>query len=116
MAIIDLRIEDQLRRLGLNGCYYGYDCLIFAALKLEQDPAYLDQGIKALYVDVARLCHMSIKDVSSAISYAIRRCCDCSQAEVDRMCGTQGRPTVAQFLTGLVASLPPADGEDGEAV
>lgn len=103
--MIDRRIEDRLRLLGLNGCYQGYECLIHAMHIMERDPAAAELVTKCIYPEVARRSNLSIASVDSAIRTAIRVCRRRNPSELARICGTQREPTVAQFLTGLFSFL-----------
>lgn len=102
--MIDRRIEDKLRSLGLTGVYQGYFCLIHAVLLVEEDPQKLTLATKWLYPDVAQRCGIALSQVDSALRSAIRRCCRCDSQAVAAMCGTD-EPTVVQFISGLVRSL-----------
>ena len=102
--MIDRRIEDKLRTLGLTGVYQGYFCLIHAVQLAEEDPQRLTLPTKWLYPDVAQLCSMSTGQVDSALRSAIRRCCTACGSEVTRMCGTD-TPTVAGFISSLLIDL-----------
>lgn len=103
--MIDGRIEDRLRALGLNGTYQGYDCLIHAVLLAEKIPQRLTLLSKWLYPDVAARCGLSPSQVDSALRAAIRRCCICCPEEVAALCAGEKEPSVAQFIEGLTASL-----------
>lgn len=103
--MIDRRIEDKLRSLGLTSVYQGYFCLVHAVLLAEEDPLRLTLVTKWLYPDVAQRCNMTPSKLDSAFRSAIQRCWRCDRAAVARMCGVDQQPTVAQFISGLVASL-----------
>lgn len=102
--MIDRRIEDKLRALGLTGVYQGYFCLIYAVQLAEEDSQRLTLPTKWLYPDIARMCGIALSQVDSALRSAIRRCCTTCSGEVARMCGTE-TPTVAGFIAGLMADL-----------
>lgn len=102
--MIDRRIEDRLRSLGLTGVYQGYFCLIYAVQLTEEDPQRLTLPTKWLYPDVAQLCGISVSRVDSALRSAIRRCCTACGSEVARMCGTD-TPSVTGFISGLLDDL-----------
>ena len=101
--MIDQRIEDKLRALGLTAVYEGYFCLIHAVQLAEEDPTRLNLPTKLLYPDVARLCGISAGQVDGTLRCAIRRCCRSNADAVALMCGTQEEPTVVQFIGGLVS-------------
>ena len=102
--MIDRRIEDKLRSLGLTGVYEGYFCLIHAIRLAEEDPQQLAMPTKWLYPDVAQRCGIAPSQVDSVLRSAIRRCCTACGSEVARMCGTD-TPTVACFIRGLLDDL-----------
>jgi len=103
--MIDRKIEDRLRALGLTGVYEGYFCLVHAVQLSEEDPSRLTLPTKWLYPDIAQQCGISVSQVDSALRCAIRKCCRSSAADVARMCAADGEPTVVQFIEGLIASL-----------
>jgi len=101
--MIDQRIEDKLRALGLTGVYEGYFCLICAVQLAEEDPSRLTLPTKWLYPDIAQQCGMSVSQVDSTLRSAIRRCCRSNPDGVARMCAANTEPTVVQFIDGLVS-------------
>ena len=103
--MVDLHVENQLRALGLMGNYQGYHCLIYSVLLIRQDPTYLDMATKRLYPEVARWLGTNPGAVDSAMRTAISLCCARCQAQVSQMCGGKDRPTVTEFLHGLVEQL-----------
>lgn len=107
--MIDQRVERVLRSLGLSGVYQGYSCLTYAVLLIREDPRRLELVTKRLYPDLARLCGVSVGSVDSAIRTAIGVCCRRCGPKVARMCGVQRRPTVAQFIDGLVRAVAQED-------
>ena len=107
--MIDLRIENKLRALGLSGVYQGYFCLIHAVLLVKEDPQRLTLLSKWLYPDVARCCGFPVGKVDSALRAAINRCCRSNGAEVARMCDGVHSPTISQFIMGLLRQIEPED-------
>lgn len=103
--MIDRYVESKLRSLGLMGNYQGYHCLIYSVRLIREDPTYLDMATKRLYPEVARCFGMNIGSVDSAMRTAISLCCTRCGARVAQMCGGKSRPTVADFLRGLVNAL-----------
>ncbi|HIT32406.1 MAG TPA: sporulation initiation factor Spo0A C-terminal domain-containing protein [Candidatus Enterenecus stercoripullorum] len=101
--MIHRNVERKLRRLGLTGCYQGYNCLVYAAILIHQDPSMLELPTKLLYPEVAQRCHLTVNAVDRAIRTAILVCFRRSAPAVSCMCGTTGLPTVQQFLSGLSA-------------
>jgi len=100
--MIDLRIENKLRSLGLSGVYQGYFCLIYAVLLVKEDPQRLTLLSKWLYPDVARYCSIPVEKVDGALRTAISRCCRSNPGQVALMCGGIQAPSVAQFIEGLL--------------
>ena len=99
--MIHQHVERKLRSLGLTGCYQGYNCLVYAAILVHQDPSMLDLPTKLLYPEVAQRCHLAVNAVDQAIRTAILVCFHRNAPAVSRMCGTAGPPTIQQFLSGL---------------
>ena len=108
--MIDRRIEDRLRALGLTCVYEGYFCLVHAIRLAEENPQRLTLPSKWLYPDVARHCGMAVNQVDSALRAAIRRCCRTAPEEVAVLCGGNDNPTVVGFIAGLAHTLH--DGSD----
>ncbi len=95
------QIENRLRSLGLSAVYQGYTCLVHAAALAIEEPHRLTLVTKWIYPDVSKLCGLTPGQVDSTIRAAIRLCFRRCGAEVTRMCGIVGEPSVTQFLTGL---------------
>lgn len=94
-------VEGQLRRLGLTGCYQGYLCLVYGALLVYGDPGLLEMPTKLLYPEVARLVQIQRSGVDQAIRTAIQVCVRRNPEGVAHMCGTDGLPSIPQFLLAL---------------
>jgi len=103
--MVDLYVENKLRSLGLMGNYQGYYCLLYSVHLIQADPTYLDMATKRLYPEIARSFGMNTGAVDSAMRTAISLCCTRCGAQVTQMCGGKSRPTVAEFLRGLVNTL-----------
>lgn len=103
--MVDLHVENQLRSLGLMGNYQGYHCLIYSVQLIREDPTYLDMATKRLYPEVARWFGTNTGAVDSAMRTAISLCCTRCGTQVATMCQGNPRPTVAEFLRGLMEQL-----------
>ena len=103
--MVDFLVENKLRSLGLTGNYQGYHCLRYSVHLIRTDPTCLDMATKRLYPEVARCFGMNVGSVDSAMRTAISLCCTRCQAQVSQMCGGKARPTVTEFLHGLVKQL-----------
>ncbi len=103
--MVDRHVENKLRSLGLMGNYQGYHCLVYSVHLIQEDPTYLDMATKRLYPEVARCFDMNTGSVDSAMRTAISLCCTRCGAQVTQMCGGKSRPTVTEFLHGLVEQL-----------
>ena len=101
----DYRVENKLRSLGLTGNYQGYHCLCYSVCLIQADPTCLDMATKRLYPEVARCLGMNIGGVDSAMRTAISLCCTRCGPQVAHMCRGNPRPTVSEFLRGLVEQL-----------
>lgn len=102
-VMIHREVESKLRTLGLTGCYQGYACLVYAAMLVDREPEALEMPSKLIYPEIARLCRLTVGGVDQAIRTAIQVCCRRGGDEVSRMCGTEGTPSVEQFLAGLAS-------------
>ena len=103
--IVDRAIEDKLRSLGLTRVYQGYHYLLHCARLAREDRAYLVMPTKRLYPDTARTFGVKPEAVDSSIRAAISLCCIRCPDRVERMCEGKTRPTVTEFLQGLVEQL-----------
>lgn len=103
--IIDRAIEDKLRSLGLTGNYQGYHCLLHCTRLIQADRTYLDMPTKRLYPETARIFGVGPRAVETAMRTAIALCCTRCPDRVSQMCEGIARPTVTEFLRGLVEQL-----------
>lgn len=103
--IVDRAIEDKLRSLGLTRVYQGYHYLLHCARLAREDRAYLVMPTKRLYPDTARTFGVKPEAVESSIRAAISLCCVRCPDRVSQMCEGIDRPTVTEFLQGLVGQL-----------
>ena len=103
--MIHREVESKLRTLGLTGCYQGYACLVYAAMLVDREPEALEMPSKLIYPEIARLCRLTVGGVDQAIRTAIQVCCRRGGDEVSRMCGTEGTPSVEQFLADALEEI-----------
>ena len=103
--MVDPTVENKLRSLGLMGNYQGYHCLVYSVHLIQADDTYLDMATMRAYAGVARFYALTAGAVDSGMRTAISLCCTRCQAQVSQMCGGKARPTVTEFLHGLVKQL-----------
>ncbi len=105
---LELRVENELRRLHISGTLDGFHYLAAAVAMTVRDPEAIRWVTKGLYIEVAQRHHTTPARVERSIRTAIRVCWERGGWKtLDQMAGyhlTQ-RPTASELIDLVAAYI-----------